>query len=367
MNRSAHGVPGLLLASLLLASPAQAAVYCVTNATELQSALTQAAASSVDDEIRLRQGIYTAQQTFTYTASTHGWLYLNGGWMQDGNNNCAERGFAAASTVLDGAGQRQIMSLLYVPSTPASFAPRFLIENVSFRSGVGEGFVRGGGLSMVSAASHYVEFWLDNVIVANNSGYFGGGASLSAQNGLVRIANSLFHDNSAPTSAYGHLAINTPQSDAPRAAIIINSTFANGTCLGNTGGARGCGIGAGLGATARMDIVNSLFDNNAIADVSSEGAGTVTYDFSRIPVSSGPLLPTISNELVGDPRFVDAAARDFRLSDDSPLINRALGSAAFYGFNPFDIGANLRNRFGAIDAGAYENQTWDFIFANGFQ
>jgi len=365
MNLSAKCVFVLLLA-FALPPIAQAAVFCVTNPTELQSALTQAAASGGDDEIRIRQGVYTAQQTFTYTASTHGWLYINGGWIQVGENNCAQRGAAASATVLEGAGQRQVMSILYIPME-ASSPPRFLVENLSFRSGVGEGFVRGGGLSMVSTASHYVEFWIDNVIIANNSGYFGGGANLSAQNGLFRVANSLFADNSAPTSAYGHLAISVPQSDASRAAIIINSSFVNGTCLGNTGGQRGCGIGVGLGATARVDIINSLFDNNAIADVSSEGAGTVFYNYSRVPLSIGPVIPTVTNALVGDPGFINPAAQDFRLSDSSPFINRGLGTAPLYGFNSFDIAGNLRNRFGAVDAGAYENQTWDFIFSNGFQ
>lgn len=374
MKNRLRGILLPILFALPLPLTVQAAVYCVTNSTELQQALTQAAASSADDEIRLLRGVYTAQQTFTYIASTSGWLYINGGWEQVGNNNCGQRNPSAAMTILDGAGQRQVLNLFHSPPADSTSATRFIVENLSFRSGVGEGFVRGGGLSMYSSAESHTEFFLDNLIIANNSGYFGGGASLTVQNGLIRIANSLFSNNSAPTSAFGHAAINVPRTSASSGLVIANSTFANGTCLGNTGGQRGCGLGIGIGGTVRMDLVNSLFDNNALSDLSVEGmvaaglgVGNAHYSYSRVPVSDGSLVPTVSNALVGDPRFVDAPNQDFRLRDDSPFINRGLAAVPLYPANSFDLAGNLRVRFGALDAGAYENQTWDFIFSNGFQ
>ncbi len=357
----------LFVLATVLPATAEAAIFCVTNSIELQSALTQAAASPDDDEIRIRQGVYTVQQTLIYNASTSGWLFIEGGWIQVDDNNCAQRGLSAAATILDGAGQRQVLIVQYIPGSTPIIVPRFRIANLSIRNGVGEGFVRGGGLNMLSTASHYVEFWIDNVIIASNSGYFGGGASLSVQNGLIRVANSLFANNSAPTSAFGHLSITVPQSDAANAVVIANSTFVNGSCLGNTGGARGCGLGVGLGATARMDIVNTLYDNNAISDVTIEGAGAAYYDYSRVPVSNGPLTATVNHPLSGDPHFVDTAGQDFRLRDDSPFINRGLGTIPVYSFLGYDLTGNLRNRFGALDVGAYENQTWDFLFEDGFQ
>ena len=359
---------------LLLAMPltARAATWCVTNAVELQQALTQAATSTADDEIRVRQGIYTAQQTFTYTATTSA-VYLNGGWVQVGDNNCGQRNLVAAATVLEGAGQRQVLSILYVPTANPLIVPRFLVNNLSFRNGVGEGFVRGGGLSMYSAAEHYTEFFVDNVIVADNSGYFGGGASLTVMNGLIRVTNSLMTNNAAPTSAYGNASINVVRTEASTGIIVANSTFANGTCLGNTGGMRGCGVGLGLGlgttVPVRADIVNTLFANNALSDVSIEGStGSLAYyDYSRVPLSNGLLAPIVNHALEGDPRFVDAPNQDFRLRDDSPFINRGLAAVPLYNAAGYDLTGNVRNRFGAVDAGAYENQTWDFIFSNGFQ
>ncbi|ANB17345.1 hypothetical protein [Dokdonella koreensis] len=369
MNSTLRPLAGLIL---LLALPAaDAATYCVGTAAELQQALNAAAASTGDDEIRIRRGTYAQAQTFLYTTTVSGWLYVNGGWIEDGGTPCARRSNVAGDTVLDGEGLRQVFKLFYNPAVTPVSAPRFLLSNLTVRNGFGEGFVRGGGLSMFSNGENYAEFWLDNVIVAGNSGYFGGGADFYLKKGLLRIANSLFADNEAPTSAYGHLAITVLAGESPYAAVLINSTFAGGTCAGQAN--RGCGIGAGLGEGARMDVVNSVFADNAQSDMSIEGfahigfgAGTAYYDHSLVPVTTGTIAPSVTGALDGDPRFVDAAAGDYRLADDSPLLDRARGAIPVYPLAFHDLDGRRRLRFGALDPGAYENQTWDTVFAHGF-
>ena len=52
----------IALCTCATALPTSAATYCVTNVPELQAALSAAAASSADDEIKLQQGIYAASQ-----------------------------------------------------------------------------------------------------------------------------------------------------------------------------------------------------------------------------------------------------------------------------------------------------------------
>jgi hypothetical protein len=57
--------------ALALAAPASAASWCVRDHVELQQALTAAAASPGDDEIRLREGVYTTfNGPFLYSAQT---------------------------------------------------------------------------------------------------------------------------------------------------------------------------------------------------------------------------------------------------------------------------------------------------------
>jgi hypothetical protein len=90
-------------------------------------------------------------------------------------------------------------------------------------------------------------------------------------------------------------------------------------------------------------------------------------NYSLIGALSGNLPLSASNALVGDPRFVDAPNQDFRLRDDSPFINAGLGTVPIYGYLGYDLSGSLRTRFSALDPGAYENQTWDFIFEDGFQ
>ena len=65
--------------------------------------------------------------------------------------------------------------------------------------------------------------------------------------------------------------------------------------------------------------------------------------------------------------FLGPVSGQRRLRDDSPFLNLGLGTIPIYGFLGYDLGGSLRTRFGALDPGAWENQTWDIIFANGFQ
>jgi hypothetical protein len=366
----------ILLAALaaLAASPGHATTYCATNVSELQAALSAAASSTADDEIRIQQGIYAASQQLIYNSPNTGWVFLTGGWIQVNSTPCAQQLKLASNTILTGSGVHQVLAMFFNPPGSVPFGPRYGIQNLSIRDGYGDSatFQRGGGLQMSSNVDVQVEFWLDNLIVANNSGYFGGGADIYLRRGLVRVVNSLFTDNASPTSAFAHLSAISLAGDGPNGVVIANSTFANGSCPGN--GIRGCGIGVTVGGGIRMDIVNSLFFNNAISDVNIEGAasggfgnGTAYANFSRIGTVSGPIGLTATNALVGDPRFVDAPNQNFQLRDDAPFINLGLGAIPVYSYLGYDLSGSLRTRFGTLDPGAYENQTWDFIFANGFQ
>ena len=368
----------LLALALLAATPAgHAATWCVRNHTELQQALTAAAASPGDDEIKLREGIYTTfAGTFTYSAQTTGWLWITGGWYTIDSNDCAQMRMDASRTILDGAGQNRVLQIILTPPSGATQQARLGVMNVTIANGYGDSatYSRGGGVQMNSFSDAYTELWLDHVIVTNSDGHFGGGADLYAKNGFVRVANSLFDNNHASASAYGHASITvvaTAASVSP-AIIIANSTFARGRCAGN--GTRGCGVGLGLPAGVNAAVLNSLFHDNAISDLNIEGMavigmgnGSAAADYSLIPVVSGNLPLNATHAFAGDPMFVDPANGNFRLSDASPLIDQGLAPLPYYPLGSSDLDAQPRIRFGAADPGPYENQSRAWLFIDGFE
>ncbi len=347
-----------------------AATYCVSNSVELQQSLTAAAASAADDEIRIRQGTYIPTATFFYNSQNTAWISVSGGYFTIDANPCGGKLNDARSTILDGNSDKQIM-LIGMPFAVEGVSSRVLVDNLTFQNGVGTGFQRGGALNIQTNLSLPVEYWLDNLIIRNNSGYFAGGVELNVNNGLVRVVNSLFENNSAPSSAFGHLSVGIGHSDAGNGTgvIIANSTFVNGTCAGS--GGRGCGVGIVVCGGVRADVINSLFWNNAISDTNLEGCaglgnGSVYFSYSRILTLSGTLTPTLTSPYNNDPGFVNAAAGNYQLRNDSYYINRGLGVPPYYDAytKSTDVYGGIRKNLGIMDVGALENQT---LFSNGFE
>ena len=362
----------LVACAFVPASRLHAATYCVGTAQEFQNALTAAAASTGDDEIRMRAGVYTFFQPFLYQSSVTGWINIGGGWREASDSPCGAQDLNASLTVIDGEGVRQGLLMVFNPPVSTTQTMRYLVNNMTIRNGKASQFGRGGGLYMFADTRVNTEIWLDNTIFHGNSGYFAGGAEFYLKLGLVRVVNSLFYDNSAPTSAYAHFNVTLPEGEAPVDVLIAQSTFVDGSCAGS--GGRGCGIGAGLGSTVHMEILNSLFWGNGVSDVNLEGltaagfgAGTATYRYSRVPITSGNIAPTAANGSTLDPQFVNPDANDWRLRDTSPYINRGLQPMPYYSGLVLDIAAQPRVQFGAQDAGALENQTRPWLFRNGFE
>ena len=358
----------LLIAGLTQTASAWAVTYCVSTAEELQVALTAAAASANDDEIRLVRGTYTPAQTLTYISTNPGWMFILGGY--DAGCPPVPPSPDARTTVLDGQGARQILQIAFLPGSNIN-APRLGVNNLTVQNGLASGFLRGGGIALSSqnSGTGQTEVWLDNLIVRNNSGYFAGGIDVNVTRGLVRVANSLFDANNAPTSAFGHLSVVVTGTEAGNGTgvIIANSTFVKGNCASQ--GGRGCGIGLLLHPGIRADILNSVFDGNVTGDVNIENGGTAggsTYiNYSRASGFTGNIAPQVTNAIADPPGFIDPAGGNFRLRNNSRLLNRGLGVPPFYSFNGYDLDGALRVQSGVLDIGAYENQIT--VFANGFE
>ena len=359
-----------LAASAFAATPLHGAVHCVGTVEEIRTALTSAAASTGDDEIHIRIGAYGISQQLVYNSSNTGWLFVMGGYYTVGDNPCGGRTASAFSTVLDGNGSSQILGIFYNPTAPSTSSPRLGVDNLSLLNGTGTGFQRGGGLDIGAYGNQYAELWLDNLYLRNNTGYFSGGINAYVNRGLVRVANSLFDDNHAPTSALAHMSITVLATDASHGVMLANNTFVNGNCAVN--GNRGCGVGMSVCAGVAAQLSNNVFWNNQFSDLNLEGClinglgvGSVALSHNTATVQSGSLVPTISATIPGAPGFASTLNHDFRLRNDSPLLNLGLGPIPVYSFNGFDLDGGLRVRNGALDVGAFENA--DAMMASGFE
>lgn len=91
------------------------------------------------------------------------------------------------------------------------------------------------------------------------------------------------------------------------------------------------------------------------------------FRYSRAPITSGTLTLGVEVALELDPRFVDPDAADWHLSGDSPFIDRGRAPIPPYGNLSLDVSGAPRVRFGAQDAGAFENQTQTTLFRDGFE
>jgi hypothetical protein len=373
MHRSVLGFALAVAVGLAAAPAAQALTYCVGTTQELRDALNAAAASGADDEIRVRTGFYSVASRLTYNSPNGGWMFVLGGYFPANGNDCGGRTLSASATVLDGGGASPVMGIYFNPPqgvTPSG--PRYGVDNLTLQNGVGTGFVRGGGLDIAGFPDIYTELWLDNLIVRNNSGYFSGGINASVGRGLVRVLNSFFDGNRAPTSAFGHLALNLTAAgvNVSHGAIVANNTFVNGQCQGD--GGRGCGIHIGPCGGVNVQVSNNVFWNNQISDVNIEGCtiiglgnGTVNMAYNRAPTLSGGLAPTVSNAIAIVPDFVNPAAGNYTLPNNSPYLNAGLGPIPLYSYNSYDVAGGRRLRNVALDLGAFENQ--DAMLSDGFE
>jgi len=142
---------------------------------------------------------------------------------------------------------------------------------------------------------------------------FGAGGGIYSLNADPLIVNCIFQDNLS-SFALGGAVHNVSSSPT-----VINSTF-----NGNSRGMQSTNGGTPL-------VVNSIFWNNGDAEVLDAGdtPAATTVNFSAI---KGGWSGAGSNNIDAAPRFLNAAAGDFRLNSFSPCIdagdNGALPSGA---------------------------------------
>jgi len=335
------------IAAALSAGGTDAKTYCAHDASELQSALSDAGSagtsSNQDNTIYVTSGTFTTSGAPFFFGTVSGFaLTLDGGF----NGTCSSQNLDPGVTVLDGGNLTQVLSI----QTNGDITVRHLtIQNANYGGSAGGG----AAIALNNAnASEIVIF--DSNVVRGNVDSFGTGGLTIFGNGTAYIENNLFVGNSAPAGA----ALST--SLTVGTVYITNNTISDNT---NTGSNNMITAIGGAGATGHVSNTISYGNHGTGAyDFYLYGFGKVDFVNNDYTSITGTQAPGSSGNFIAvDPKFV--SADDFHLRSTSPLLGA--GTLAPAGGLPvMDIEGHPRSVAGRVDLGAFENI--DFIFANGF-
>ena len=210
------------------------ATFCVSNATELQAALTMAQGNGEDDTIQIVQGTYNGN--FIYAATEANSLTLEGGYISE----CGSRVVDPANTILDGGASDHVLTL-FTNHT----AGNFYVEGLLLRNGLA---TAGGGLYIRTQGNVTLtnNIFAENKAISDNE-IDGGGACYVFNGATVNVNNNTFIDNTTNQRGGG--------------AYIASATLSNNTFAGNTAI---CGAGTYIIGTATL--INNNFTYNSSSD-----------------------------------------------------------------------------------------------------
>ena len=337
----------LCCALLVEGGYAKAHEFCVSTATELQGALTDASDGGMyngeDNYVLVVPGTYlvgsaTGNGPFHYHSSaSSGELNILGGF----DAQCFTQTRKASLTVLDGNHSAQVLSIR--SSTANVSVINFTIQN-------GETSQVGAGLAVNFVAGDNSGAFIQGNSIRNNhtTGQAGGLFVITGGQHELYVQNNVITGNSAD-SGYGAGKVigSGGDTDFDNCTVSRNTT----TLAGGSGGLYFDGSGSPL-----PYVDNSIFWNNTNAGLYL-ASSSVHMEYNDYGTLGGAVPITSVGNVSVNPGFVDAAGDDFHLAGDSPL----LGTSPEL-FNGVDPDGNHGPAGGKTDIGAY-NET---IFKDEF-
>ncbi|MCF8082935.1 MAG: right-handed parallel beta-helix repeat-containing protein [Deltaproteobacteria bacterium] len=281
----------------------QAATFCVSDATGLHDALTQAAGNGEDDIIRVQQGTYVGN--FVYTSHKSNSLTLQGGYTA----GCTSRTIEPTNTILDGNAAGNVLVISTDKTTPVK------IEGLTFQNGIASQSNTDGGALYFKASGGDLQ--VDRcVFVGNSASEDGGGVYAYADSGALTLTftYNTFTENSASSegggvygfASQGALTLTLTNNTFMRnSAWVTNGggvyahafdgrfTLVNNSFLGNS--VVNSGAGGGLCAVTSNGTL-TLTNNTFVENSASYGGGVYAFAWSSMNFTSN----TISNNSAND-------------------------------------------------------------------
>jgi parallel beta-helix repeat protein len=311
-----------------------ASEFCIGSVDSLNAAIASAIVSGGTTTIKLQQGTYALHGSilfYDYSGRVYNALQLLGGY----NADCSQRSLDPANTVLDDANQDGELYFLNLP-----MAGDIEIEGVTFRN-------LPGGLYVRPSVDYYdyVRYTIQNNIFDRTYLIAGDNYSNPAAGSTVR--NNLFVGDAL---RYG-------------SALTVAEVAATGnTVVGSaSNGIFACGFGVGADSAVSDNILwgNAGYDLFIASDCRSPHGGEKLLLNNLYSTISGDAYTGSAGNIVGgDPKFVNAAAGDYRLQSTSPAINAGTTSIAVSGV---DLDGHPRVVGSTVDMGAYESTIDDTI------
>lgn len=337
-------LPAVLFAIALAPPSAHADLFCADSVDGVRLALTLSQDNGQDDQIDIVAGSYSLTTPLTFTSTEANSLTIIGGYTA----GCAQ--LSRSYTVLSGNNMFQILRIVDGSISPSASVH---IERVTFLSGKGD---NGGGLSI---AANYGDVRLEtNRFEFNHGNTYNGGLTVSTD-GLITLRNNLFVGNEAAEFGAGELRTSNS------VAYVIGNTIVGNSLTTPNGSVGGLATGT-TGNTHFWLSSNILWNNNANGGLDLYAGAPVILRNNDIGTSFGVVAsPQSQDNQSVDPDFAPCGffCNDFNLKRASPLVD-AGDDAAPTGIGAVDLDYKPRKIGPHVDIGAFEE---DVLFADGFE
>ena len=272
---------GITVIGLFLATQVQSAEFCASDATELQNHLNTAATNGENDVIKVVQGSYLGN--FSYSSSQGYNITLEGGY----TSGCSNRMLDPANTVLDGNNTDRVLNIENTGN-----GGDISIEGFTIQNGYGTG--QGGGVYTYTYSDSGTagNITIERSILTGNTCLEGCGAYVQSRTNTgttgditladVTITGNTSHDDSA--GAY--IRVYTYSTGNAGNVLLTDSIITGNTSYGYYGGAY-IQTSSSQGTVGDITLTgNTISENTAY----SYCGGVSAYSYT----DSGPTAGSIS-------------------------------------------------------------------------